>query len=171
LFDFTPSHKAIITTNHKPIVRGTDEGIWRRIHLIAFLHTIPDSDCEKNFRGKKLMPELSGILNWALDGLLEYHRIGLAPPPEVRDTTNEYRKDMDIIGQWMEERCELDPNAETQTQHLYADYRDWAEVQIKSVMASITFGRKLSERGFTKKKVNGGRGVVGLKLVEWERPM
>jgi P4 family phage/plasmid primase-like protien len=80
-FDFTPSHKAVVTTNHKPIVRGIDEGIWRRINLIGFEQTISGN---VNFRAEKLIPELSGILNWMLDGLREYYRIGLAPPKAAK---------------------------------------------------------------------------------------
>jgi putative DNA primase/helicase len=114
-FDFTPTHKTFLTTNHKPIVRGTDEGIWRRIHLLPFIKVIPAKERDANFRDKKLLPELPGILNWALDGLKEYQRNGLNPPKVVMDATGEYRQDMDIIGNWIDEQCELDPAAETQT--------------------------------------------------------
>ena len=63
-FDFAPTHKAFLTTNHKPIVRGTDHGIWRRLHLVPFLVKIEEKERDKHFREKKLAPELSGILNW-----------------------------------------------------------------------------------------------------------
>ena len=65
-FDFAPTHKTILTTQHKPIIKGTDEGIWRRLHLWAFLHTFPKEERDVTFRGRVLMPELPGILNWAL---------------------------------------------------------------------------------------------------------
>jgi putative DNA primase/helicase len=68
LFDFFPTHKTSLTTNHKPIVRGTDEGIWRRVQLIPFTIIIPKNAVEKDFRERRLMPELPGILNWALAG-------------------------------------------------------------------------------------------------------
>ena len=76
-FDFTPTHKTFLTTNHKPIVKGTDEGIWRRIHLLPFVRVIAAGERDPNFREHVLLPELPGILNWALDGLKEYWKIGL----------------------------------------------------------------------------------------------
>lgn len=67
-FDFTPTHKTFLTTNHKPIIRGTDEGIWRRIHLLPFTKTIPAEEREVNFREKMLMPELPGIFELGTGG-------------------------------------------------------------------------------------------------------
>ncbi len=163
-FDFTPTHKTFLTTNHKPIVRGTDEGIWRRIHLLPFIKTIPVAERDVNFREKVLLPELPGILNWALDGLKEYQREGLKPPQVVMDATGEYRKDMDIIGNWIDERCELNPAAETATSLLHADYKEWTSHSVGFAMSAIAFGRELSERGFEKKKVNRAKGFRGIKL-------
>jgi putative DNA primase/helicase len=90
-FDFEPTHKTFLTTNHKPIIRGTDTGIWRRIHLLPFTVTIPSHEVEKDFRERRLIPELSGILNWALEGLRAYLREGLDPPAAVREATGASR--------------------------------------------------------------------------------
>ena len=108
-FDFPPTHKTFLTTNNKPVVKSTDEGTWRRIHLVPFIMFIPVDQRDANFREKKLLPELAGILNWALAGLKEYRRVGLDPPTVVTDAINEYRSDMDIVGSWIEERCEVAP--------------------------------------------------------------
>src|SRR4029077_19766229 len=96
-------------TNHKPIVRGTDVGIWRRIHLLPFTVIIPPEKVEKDFRERRLIPELPGILNWAIEGLKAYLKEGLNPPPVVSEATEEYKQDMDVVGQWIDERCELAP--------------------------------------------------------------
>jgi putative DNA primase/helicase len=166
LFDFTPTHKVFLTTNHKPVVRDTDEGIWRRIHLIPFTATIAKERRDRHFREKKLLPELSGILNWALDGLRAYWRDGLDPPQEVLHATQEYQKDMDIVGQWIEERCEKDATSEHTIAELHNDYKKWAEDEIGFVMSTINFGRELSRRdGLERKKVNRARGIRGLKLL------
>jgi putative DNA primase/helicase len=168
-FDFTPSHKTVMTTNHKPIVRGTDRGIWKRIHLWPFLCIIPEKEREVNFREQKLVPELSGILNWALAGLEAYRREGLNPPKVVEDATAEYRKDMDIVGRWIDERCSRDANAEYATSVLHFDYQEWARDEIGFTMSAIAFGRELSNRGFSRIKVKDSqgierRGIAGLKL-------
>jgi putative DNA primase/helicase len=145
---------------------ATDEGIWRRIHLIPFTATIAKERRDRHFREKKLLPELPGILNWALEGLRSYWRDGLDPPREVMHATREYREDMDIIGRWIEERCDKVPNAEHTIADLYHDYERWADNEIGFAMSTITFGRDLARReGLERKKVNRVRGIRGLKLL------
>jgi P4 family phage/plasmid primase-like protien len=164
-FDFTPTHKTALTTNNKPIVKSTNVGTWRRINLVPFVMTIAAEDRNQNFREEKLLPELDGILNWALAGLREYWRKGLEPPTVVTDATNEYKSDMDLIGSWIEERCLVDPVAEETTAALHVDYVEWARhAGASHAMSSIALGRELVDRGFARKKVNRGRGVGGLKL-------
>jgi putative DNA primase/helicase len=126
-FDFAPAHKTFLTTNHKPIIRGTDTGIWRRIHLLPFTVTIAPEKVEKDFRETRLVPELPGILNWALAGLQAYLKDGLNPPRAVLDATGEYRQDMDAVAQWIEERCDVDPHAELPSGNVYTDYSQWRQ--------------------------------------------
>jgi putative DNA primase/helicase len=156
-FDFAPTHKTFLTTNHKPIVRDTDEGIWRRLHLLPFTEVIPPPR-DRHFREKKLLPELPGILNWALEGLKAYWRDGLNPPQEVLSATREYREDMDIIGQWIEERCSTrNPAAVEKVAGLHRDYEQWSRGEIGFSMSVINFGascpaaasrgRRLATRG------------------------
>jgi len=165
LFDFFPSHKTALTTNHKPIVRGTDEGIWRRVQLIPFTVTIPKSEVEKDFRDTRLMPELPGILNWALAGLADYLNQGLNPPKAVLASTQEYRHDMDVVGQWIAEHCELDPNATVATASAFSDYHHWAEEEVGWTLKKLTFRRHLADRGFAAVKgTHGQRMIAGLRL-------
>jgi putative DNA primase/helicase len=164
-FDFMPTHKTTLTTNYKPIVKGTDEGIWRRIHLWPFVTTIPENERDASFREKQLLPELPGILNWALVGLRAYWSSkGLKPPPQVLDATKEYRKDMDIVGKWIDEKCVKGPNFEEKTAVLYDNYEQWTKQEIGFSMTRIAFGRELVDRGFESKIVSRQRGVRGLKI-------
>jgi putative DNA primase/helicase len=165
LFDFFPTHKAFVTTNHKPIVRGTDKGIWRRLHLIPFTVTIPENAVETEFRERRLMPELPGILNWAIEGVAAYLKEGLNPPETVLAATDEYRKDMDVVGQWLEERCVREPNASTPTNTAYCDYTQWAASEIGWALTSLRWRRNLSDRGFDAAKgTHGQRVIKGLRL-------
>jgi putative DNA primase/helicase len=165
LFDFFPTHKTFVTTNHKPIVRGTDEGIWRRLHLIPFTVTIPENAVEKDFRERHLMPELAGILNWAIQGAAAYLKEGLNPPAVVRAATDEYRHDMDVVGQWLEERCVRDPGAKTPTSVAYSNYKFWAEDEIGWTLSQIRWRRNLTDRGFAAAKgTHGQREIKGLRL-------
>jgi putative DNA primase/helicase len=163
-FDFKPTHKAMLTTNHTPIIRGTDEGIWRRIHLLPFTVTIPAHEVKRDYREEELRPELPGILNWALDGLKAYREIGLAPPDTVRGATEKYRRDMDVFTHWLQDRCVVEPGASVPATDAYADYARWAKDDIGWVMSQNRFGRSLTEKGFTKDKVGGRRVIKGLRL-------
>jgi putative DNA primase/helicase len=164
-FDFDPTHKTFLTTNHKPIIRGTDTGIWRRIHLLPFTVTIPTERVEKDFRERRLLPELAGILNWALEGLRAYLREGLNPPPAVQGATDDYQRDMDVVGQWIEDRCVLDPQATVPTGIVYDDYVRWAQTQIGWTLNNLKFRRNLTDRGFGAAKGTGGQRLVrGLRL-------
>jgi putative DNA primase/helicase len=159
----------MLTTNHKPIVKGTDEGIWRRLHLIAFLVAILATERDVNFRENKLIPEKAGILNWALEGLREYQRLGLAPPSVVVDATKKYRKEMDLVGGWIEECCDQVHDAVVKTTVLYADYAEWANREVGWAMHPVRFGRALTARGYTpvdevKGAGPGRRGYRGLRL-------
>jgi putative DNA primase/helicase len=164
-FDFAPTHKTFLTTNHKPIIRGTDEGIWRRVHLIPFTTAIDASAVEKDFRERRLVPELSGILNWSLAGLAAYLKEGLNPPNSVLASTQEYRSDMDVVGQWLQERCELDPHATITTSAAYIDYSSWANEEVGWALSKLKFRRHLGDRGFTPAKGTGGvRLIAGLRV-------
>jgi putative DNA primase/helicase len=160
-FDFMPTHKTFMATNYKPIVKGTDEGIWRRIHLLPFVRVIPPEERDPNFRTRVLLPELPGILNWALQGLRQYQEIGLKPPPAVTGATTEYRSDMDLIGMWIEECCRLDPAAEETTSNLHDNYKVWATRNVGFYATIIGFGRNLAQRqGLRAVNIGGHRGFI-----------
>ena len=161
-FDFSPTHHTFLTTNHKPIVRSTDLGTWRRIHLLPFTFVIPEAERDDRYREDKLMPELSGILNWAIEGLKDYHAQGLKPPTSVVAATQEYRDDMDIIGRWIEERCKLSAESWTNRTQLYNDYEPWSKQEAGFAKSRVTFYRELADRGFQQSKSNGVRGFQGL---------
>jgi putative DNA primase/helicase len=162
-FDFIPTHKTFMATNHKPIVKGTDHGTWRRIHLIPF--TLRIDNPQRDFRERFLMPELPGILNWALEGVRHYLRQGLAPPKSVLAATEDYRQDMDVIGRWIDECCDLDPGAKVPTRVLHGAFAVWAEEELGWEFNASGFARKLSDRGFGKEKGTGGvRCTIGLRL-------
>ena len=167
-FDFTPTHKTWLTTNKKPIIKGTDLGIWRRVQMWPFLFTIPKEERDRYFRQKWLMPELPGILNWALAGLMSYHEQGLAPPPAVIEATEEYRKDMDVLGQWITARLVPDPESRLKRTELFRDYEIWSKANIGWHMTSIAFGRELASRketlGLTEGWIDRERGWRGVAL-------
>lgn len=159
-FEFIPQFKLWMATNHRPLIRGTDDGIWRRIKMIPFTVQIPDDKKDKHLAGK-LRRELPGIFNWAIDGCRKYQEGGLQEPRSVRGSTMEYRKDMDAIQQFIDECCEQ--SGECPAVSLYSAYSDWAKRNHQYEMNNNVFGRKMSER-YVKQKTRNGAVYIGIKL-------
>ena len=151
-----------LNTNHKPVIRGTDNAIWRRIRLIPFQYTIPEFLQEKDFP-KKLVEELPSILNWALEGCLKWQEEGLDPPDEVILATNSYRGEMDVLGAFLEECCVREPSYEVSSKELYGKYKEWAEANGERVMTNTQFGRLLNEREFEKYRQTAGSKLIMYK--------
>lgn len=109
-FEFLPTFKIFFTTNHKPNIRGTDPGIWRRIKMVPFDFKVTDETDDK-FLGEKLKNEIAGIFNWALEGHKKFRETGLITPPEIRRATDIYRAEEDAIGQFIKDECIVDKDA------------------------------------------------------------
>ncbi|MDR1802840.1 MAG: hypothetical protein LBQ94_04480 [Treponema sp.] len=109
-FNFVPTFKIFMASNHKPVIKGTDHGIWRRIKLIPFTTTIANEKQDR-YLEQKLKEEKSGILNWLIEGVLRWRKEGLNTPPVVLNATDEYRGEMDVIGNFIRKRCVQKPGA------------------------------------------------------------
>jgi putative DNA primase/helicase len=103
-FTYVPRFKVTVLGNHKPQLRGTDEAIRRRLHLIPFAVTIPEAERDDKL-SEKLAAEYPGILRWMLEGCVAWQREGLAPPARVTGATAEYLAAEDLIQTWMDECC------------------------------------------------------------------
>ncbi len=106
-FDFEATFKIVLSTNHKPNIRGTDPGIWRKIQMIPFDFTVEEGKEDRNLFNK-LQAESSGILNWMIEGYNEWRKIGLGIPKEVKDATNTYREEEDDLGQFIALECVME---------------------------------------------------------------
>jgi putative DNA primase/helicase len=149
-FEFAPEFKVFFTTNHMPIVKNNDNGIWRRIRLVPFTVTIPKEKIDKELP-KKLEKEMSGILKWAVEGCLKWQREGLGEPESVRKATENYREDMDILGPFLKEVCLINPLAKVETKVIYEKYKKWCFDNDESMMLkNRAFYRQLETRGFKK---------------------
>jgi putative DNA primase/helicase len=165
-FSFQPSHKLWLCANHKPIIRGTDHAIWRRIRLIPFEVTIPEDRRDKQL-GRQLWRERSGVLRWAVEGCLAWHREGLEPPDAVINATQAYRDDMDMVGQFIAECCVVGPLHRVPSSDLYRAYVDWCTGNglIHPLSRKALAGR-LRERGFDQADASRKSWWHGLDLAE-----
>lgn len=150
-FEYEPEFKIWIGTNHKPVIRGTDVGIWRRIRLIPFEVNIPKEKVDKNLK-YKLRKELPQILKWAVEGCIKWQQEGLALPSCVEQATKEYKVEMDILASFMESCLEIDYVNGTlmSAQDLFNLYSAWAKKNNEFEMTSRKFfnevGKKLPEK-------------------------
>jgi putative DNA primase/helicase len=146
-FDFRPTHKLWLSTNHKPEIRGTDNAIWRRIRLVPWTVAIPPAERDRKLP-ERLRSELPGILSWIVRGCLEWHRVGLRAPDEVRRATIEYRAEMDVLAGFLEECCVVDERGRSYSRELYAAYKRWSEDSGERPESQKRLAGRLSERGF-----------------------
>lgn len=159
-FEFKPSHKLWLAANHKPIVRGTDEAIWRRLPMVPFVVTFRDEGDRRDGPRKdkalleKLFKEAPGILAKAVRYAKQWHEDGLQPPAVVIEATREYREEQDLLGSFLDQECLLSSEAWDTSGNLYTAYRNWCEDSGEHVVSQRQFGLALTERGFVRAKVS-----------------
>lgn len=161
-FEFRPQCKIWMAANHKPIIRGTDLGIWRRIYLIPFTVQIPDHMVDKSLK-YKLRDEMPGILKWMADGCAMWQREGLNPPLSVQSAGKDYQHEMDVISRFVDECCERSGYETVRAADLYAAYKRWATENNEYCMSSTRFGKEIGGR-FEKRLIKTGTVYVGIKI-------
>lgn len=162
-FQFEPTHKILLATNHRPEVRGTDHAIWRRLRLIPFTAIFEEGKNQDKRMGEKLLAELPGILAWCVQGCLAWQKDGLGQPAEVMAATAAYRSEQDVFGQWLAERCITGSQEYRQRlSELFADYEKWTEASAERTLSKRKFSGALKERGFSDYTNNGAwfRGLA-----------
>jgi len=140
--------------------------ILNRLRPIPFKVIIPPEEIDKELLAK-LLEEAEGILAWSVAGAIQWYLKGLGDPPEVQEESQKWRKDMDQIGRFIEERCIQGPVVDSaKARRLYTAYKVWAESGGEHAMAERDFGPKLVDRGFKKEHTKTGTVYHGLELKE-----
>jgi putative DNA primase/helicase len=165
-FEYKPQFKIFLGTNKRPDIKGTDNGIWRRIHLVPFDVTFAGEKQDKGLR-EKLKAELPGILAWAVRGCLAWQEAGgLRPPTKVTGAVSSYRSDMDSLQRFLDERCVIEADAILAKKDLYDAYVLWCELEGDGPMTKSLFAQGLKEHGFREKRTSTARQWSGLRLVK-----
>ncbi|WP_202822920.1 phage/plasmid primase, P4 family [Bacillus cereus] len=169
-FEFIPEFKVFFTTNHKPIIGGLDEGIWRRVKLIPFNLNLPAHKRDKRLP-EKLSLEMPGILNWAIKGCMKWQKDGLKEPKVVAEATGKYKDDMDILAPFLDEVCYVDERENEsimiEAKELYNVYERWCFNSGERSLGNRSFYRMLETKGFGKTKGTGNKTfLTGITLNE-----
>jgi putative DNA primase/helicase len=163
-FWYVPQFTLIIMGNHRPGLRSVDEAIRRRFHLVPFTVTIPPHERD-NQLPEKLKAEWPGILQWQIDGCLEWQRHGLAAPQAVTSATADYLEAQDTLAAWIEECIEEDPKAWESRAALFESWSNWASASSEHIGTRATFLGKLERRFEPQRQPGtGSRGFRGLRL-------
>ena len=164
-WSFTPTHQLWLAANYKPVIKGTDLAIWRRIRLVPFDVVIPPAERNKKLPAQ-LRTELPGILAWAVRGCLAWQKDGLEPPEAVTVATAAYQEESDVLADFLSERCGVGDGSTIQASALYKAYTAWAEcegLRPRDVLSSTMFGRRMTDR-FHKEHKRQGWVYFGIGL-------
>jgi len=160
-FQFVPQFKLFVNTNNKPTIKDQSNAIWRRLKMVRFgmdYRANPDGGLPDRLRA-----EMPGILRWLVQGCLNWQKSGhLWEPEEVMEATEDYRAEMDMLRDFLDEKCLVGPGLSATAADLYKTYSEWAKdagLDKKERLYQRSFGLALGEQGFIK-----DRGTGGLRL-------
>ncbi len=169
--EFEPTHSLFMLTNEKPKVSADDKASWERIHTIDFNLSFvnnPKAEYERKkdvSLKKSLRKEASGILNWMIRGYQEYKKQGLNPPKKVIYSNDEYRKENDVLGHFIEAKCITGTDRKVGTKILFNAYVAWCTETAHKPMAETRFRKEIKKR-FDHRKSNGKMIYDGISLNE-----
>lgn len=158
---FRPTHKLVMVGNYQPEITDMSHGMWRRMLLIPFDQTIDPEKCDDEL-SEKLKAEGSGILNWMLAGYHDYLTHGIVVPQSIKNATNAYKTEQDVIGEWVSDHCIIDASQSSCKRKLYKAYQFWIKDRGQHPLAQVRFTRRLTDRGY--RQDAGRRNITGLAL-------
>jgi putative DNA primase/helicase len=159
-FDFDPTHKLAFNAEQVPELKSVSTGLRRRLGLLPFDHPPPPAEVDVNLK-EALKAEWPGILRWMIDGALDWQKIALAPPPDVRAAVEEYFTNQDIIGRWIEECCDTVSTYAARPSKLLVSFNAWADRNNERRMNNNSFHQAMKVR-FRIKKLDGNTYVEGI---------
>ncbi len=163
-FEYRPQFKVWFMTNHLPVISGTDHAIWRRMYIIPFTTTIPESEQDRDLQ-EKLLREAEGILYWLVEGAIAYVQHGLKPPLAVRTATENYRTSLDAFRQFLAARVSADPAAICGKTEMYGAYQAWCKQGDMPPLSQRSFSARMSEANFGSRRGTAGKDFwVGASL-------
>lgn len=160
-WQFEPTHKVIISGNHKLSVSGSDNAIWRRPVLIHFPVQIPQEKRDPHLT-QKLKKELSGILNWAVVGACKYYREGLKVPQVLEEQTASYREQSDWCQEVIDEEFKIDESLDIDCALIMSRFKNYFDRHSEKPKSSMAIYAALERKGFYKIKKRGRRYIRGL---------
>ena len=164
-FEFTPTFTPWLRTNHKPIVTGDEDGIWRRLVLLRFGRQITESERDPSLE-QKLLQEMDGILMWMLRGARLFLSSGLSKSAGMSADVVAYRSESDLLGEFLSDHTEINHSGRVSQKFLYVNYKAWCVDSGVRFMSKKSFTQRLAERGFLAGKSGAERSYHGLVFID-----
>jgi putative DNA primase/helicase len=168
-FQFIPKFKLLISGNNEPAIENCDPAMRGRFYIIHFDQEFTGTKAD-NQLDEKIKDEWSGILQWAIDGCLDWQKHGLIIPDKVRAATDRYFDRQDIFAQWLEQWTDRGPEFEDTSTDIYKSWAAFCKGCGEHPGSQKSLAEKLSRAGFEGPAVTrrDGRGVriwSGLKVL------
>lgn len=160
-FTYQPKFTPWVRTNHKPIIKGDDDGIWRRIVVLPFRRKFEKQEQDAQLE-ETLLKECDGILRWMIEGAALYLKSGLHLSPTILTEQRQYRKESDLLGEFLDENTDSAPDKKVSQSDLFYRWQGWNESNGTRSGSKKSFTQRLAERGFTTAKSDGKYSYVGL---------
>lgn len=160
---FDPSHTFAMLTNHKPVISGTDEGVWRRVRLVPWEVVIPEDERDE-LLSDRLKLELGAVLTHLVDGYRQWKERGLDDPKKVIEATEAYRAESDALARFLDQRCLTGPNFTTRSSDLFTAWSKWCAGEGEDPGTQTAFSKALTNRGLDKCRTAAGMVWKGVGL-------
>ena len=165
-FNFTPTHKVLLISNHKPKVRGTDHAIWRRIRVVPFETIIPVERQDPDLRRRLVEDHSSAVLAWLVRGAVSWHTDGLGSAGVVDAATDEYKSTQDTLGAFLEECTVVVPQNRCKVGDLFNVWRQWCDRSGERPGRKQDFRSALDDHGILVESYQNAKFVIGLGILE-----
>jgi putative DNA primase/helicase len=159
-FEFKPVFKLWLAANDRPRVSADDDGFWRRILEVPFLKGRPEErDRDTRIRAEITDPHRSGsaILAWAVEGCRQWRNRGLGVSDDVRLATDQYRRSMDDVGEFLADRCVVEPASNVRALTLRQTYEAWCRESGNQPVHGKAWAQALEQRGLDRTRLHGGQ--------------
>jgi P4 family phage/plasmid primase-like protien len=160
-FKYVPGFKVWLGVNHKPIVSDGSKAIFNRVKLIPFEVVFDESSADLTLESK-LLAELPGILAWALRGCHDWLENGFRIPEKVKAAVEEYQRESDVVGEFIEDVCVVGDDCVVRSGDLYDRYVEWTKNRGARPMSGKMFARKIEAKGFKAEHGRTGNYRVGI---------
>lgn len=164
-FEFQNFATPHMSGNGFPTIDGTDHGIWRRLLIVHWDQTVPP-EAQRDFEelvSEFVTEEGPGILNWLIEGALDYYAHGLYVAPAIRASTDEYREEMDPIGEFVATCVREFPGGRVQANDMFQAYVSWSMANAKRARTQTKFGKELGKR-FKRSEIEGRNWYMDIEL-------